>query len=84
MKKKIFISFTAVFMLTLGAFAQDSSKVQKDSDKSWPAVTDRRYEPADSTGPKLYRPTRLGSSEKQYDTYKKNDFGAGAVTTDPK
>lgn len=29
----------------------------------------------------VYRDTRLGSSEPQYDTYKKNDYGAGAVTT---
>ena len=32
---------------------------------------------------KLYRPTRLGSSSPLYDTYKENDFGAGAVTTNP-
>lgn len=33
---------------------------------------------------KIYRPTRLGSSSPQYDTYEKNDYGAGAVTTMPK
>lgn len=32
---------------------------------------------------RLYRPTRLGSSSPKYDTYKKNDYGAGAVTTNP-
>lgn len=32
---------------------------------------------------KLYRPTRLGSSSPLYSTYKKNDYGAGAVTTNP-
>jgi hypothetical protein len=32
----------------------------------------------------IYRDTRLGSSTKKYDTYKKNDKGAGAVTTSPK
>lgn len=31
----------------------------------------------------VYRDTRLGSSEPQYDTYKKNDKGAGAITTNP-
>lgn len=31
----------------------------------------------------LYRPTRLGSSSPLYDTYKKNDYGAGAITTNP-
>lgn len=31
----------------------------------------------------VYRDTRLGSSAPQYDTYKKNDYGAGAITTNP-
>ena len=29
----------------------------------------------------MYRDTRLGGSAKKYNTYKKNDNGAGAVTT---
>ncbi len=33
---------------------------------------------------KMYRDTRLGSSSKLYNTYKKNKYGAGAVTTSPK
>ncbi len=37
-----------------------------------------------STKKRMYRDTRLGSSEKKYDTYKKNDYGAGSVTTHPK
>lgn len=32
----------------------------------------------------IYRPTRLGSSSPQYDTYDKNKKGAGSVTTSPK
>jgi hypothetical protein len=31
----------------------------------------------------IYRDTRLGSSSPQYNTYEKNDYGAGAVTTNP-
>lgn|SRR6185312_9817807 len=31
----------------------------------------------------LYRDTRLGSSSPLYDTYKKNDNGAGSITTNP-
>ncbi|MEO5649378.1 MAG: hypothetical protein ABIR03_05570 [Ginsengibacter sp.] len=34
--------------------------------------------------PPSYRDTRLGSSTKQYDTWKKNNNGAGSVTTSPK
>ena len=32
----------------------------------------------------IYRDSRLGSSSPLYNTYKKNDYGAGAVTTNPK
>lgn len=32
----------------------------------------------------IFFDSRLGSSTKQYDTYKKNNNGAGAVTTSPK
>jgi hypothetical protein len=32
----------------------------------------------------LYMDTRLGSSTKQYDTWEKNNNGAGSVTTSPK
>ncbi len=31
----------------------------------------------------MYRDTRLGSSSKKYNTYKKNDNGAGAITNNP-
>lgn len=34
--------------------------------------------------PKMYRPTRLGSSSPKYDTYIENSYGAGSVTTSPK
>ena len=34
--------------------------------------------------PPPYMDTRLGSSTKQYDTWEKNNNGAGAVTTSPK
>lgn len=36
-----------------------------------------------STPNHIYRDTRLGSSSPQYNTYEKNDYGAGAVTTNP-
>lgn len=33
--------------------------------------------------PQIYRDTRLGSSSSMYDTYEKNDNGAGAITNNP-
>ncbi len=35
------------------------------------------------SGSPIYRDTRLGSSSPLYNTYKKNDNGAGAITTNP-
>lgn len=46
-----------------------------------PAISNRAT--AVSTENHVYRDTRLGSSSPLYDTYKKNDNGAGAVTTNP-
>ncbi|HVZ95847.1 MAG TPA: hypothetical protein VG847_03155, partial [Chitinophagaceae bacterium] len=45
--------------------------------------------PVQQTQQKSYDPnslydTRLGSSSPQYDTYEKNSYGAGTVTTSPK
>lgn len=34
-------------------------------------------------GSSIYRDTRLGSSSPLYNTYEKNDNGAGAITTNP-
>ena len=36
-----------------------------------------------NVAPPIYRDTRLGSSSPLYNTYQKNDNGAGAVTTNP-
>lgn len=36
-----------------------------------------------NVAPPVYRDTRLGSSSPLYNTYQKNDNGAGAVTTNP-
>lgn len=44
------------------------------------AIVPQYSKPVNQT---FYRDTRLGSSSPQYDTYRKNDNGAGAVTTNP-
>ncbi len=54
-----------------------------------PATATIQAPPAQPAQPKppappLYRDTRLGSSTKQYDTWEKNNNGAGSVTTSPK
>lgn len=79
--QKFFCLFAGVLISAL-AFSQDSSHLRNYSQ-------DRTYEPASGnsdnaiTQPHIYRDTRLGSSSPLYNTYKKNDYGAGAITTNP-
>lgn len=86
---KIKLAFTAIgFLLSYVAFCQDSvsrplNKVTfKNESRS--SGTQKSNSPG-SPGKQnhIYRDTRLGSSAPMYNTYKKNDYGAGAVTTDP-
>jgi len=88
MKTKLFILIPSVFISFL-AFSQDSSV---NSSKNKVMFTNKArvhstITPAQKSSTKtdghIYRDTRLGSSSPLYDTYKKNDYGAGAVTTNP-
>jgi hypothetical protein len=85
MKAKTIAIFISGFFISNCVFSQDTSQNQKLSQ-------DRTYEPAQSAPlpneystpqPHIYRDTRLGSSSPLYNTYKKNDYGAGAITTNP-
>lgn len=78
LKSIISVVFMLSFML---ASAQDSTM-----NKSKTVTTTHKYRNITSTPPKkkhIYRDTRLGSSSPMYNTYKKNDKGAGAITTNP-
>jgi hypothetical protein len=97
MKNKIITTFILGIFISFPAFSQDTIHtypVQKDSVLiSQPANQNNEKiisysnqnkiqdEPADK--PTMYRDTRLGSSSPLYDTYEKNDYGAGAITTNP-
>lgn len=48
-----------------------------------PPVSNPTPTPAAPATGDVYRDTRLGSSSPQYNTYEKNDNGAGSVTTNP-
>lgn len=77
---KTFIS--AIFILSFNfASAQDSTM-----NKSTTVKQPHNYIDVNRTRSKkkkIYRDTRLGSSSPMYNTYKKNDKGAGAITTNP-
>ena len=87
MKFKIFITLIFSIALALKGNAQDTTKMHTNVNKvqvnNLRNPTHRKAKNTKSTS-KIYRDTRLGSSEPQYNTYKKNDNGAGAVTTSPK
>lgn len=83
MKLKIFSNFILLLLIGSPAFAQDTSANQMFSkDQTYPInlpagnYTVRQKYP-------IYRDTRLGSSSPYYNTYQKNDYGAGAITTNP-
>jgi hypothetical protein len=85
MKTKTTAMLICGFLISNCVFSQDTSQNQKLSQ-------DRTYQPAQTAPlpneystpqPHIYRDTRLGSSSPLYNTYKKNDYGAGAITTNP-
>lgn len=71
MKKKSFITITFAIFITGLSYGQDTSTYTLGENTKT------------TTQSHIYRDTRLGSSSPLYDTYEKNNFGAGAVTTDP-
>ncbi len=82
MKHKILFLFTLAFVISAHALAQDTA-TQKPAlhDQTYPINAARN----DYHAPQhqVYRDTRLGSSSRYYNTYEKNDYGAGAITTNP-
>ena len=81
---KIKLAVTTIGLLfSFAGFSQDSvsgaqNKVTLKSRNTTLQQKDKQVKKGS-----IYRPTRLGSSSPMYNTYKKNDYGAGGVTTDP-
>ncbi len=85
MKSKKFTSFFIIVFLvtaTSSVFSQDTSQNQKLTEEhTYPIKSKKHYKtPAK---PQIYRDTRLGGSSPGHRTYKTNDYGAGAITTNP-
>jgi len=93
MKIKTFGSLIIPLFISNTVFSQDTSANQRLSqDQTYQVAAPTN--PNNMTGVTngdsttnttnhFYRPTRLGSSSPLYNTYQKNDYGAGAVTTNP-
>lgn len=83
------IAFT--FLAVSPAFSQDTSQNQKLTEEHNQKLTEEHTYPIRPTKrkygisgtPHIYRDTRLGGSSPYFNTYQKNDYGAGAITTDP-
>ena len=87
MKNKITALALVLMLISINGFSQDTLQkrpVQKHVITKR-TVTGTANNHSQSVAKKpMYRDTRLGSSTKKYNTYKKNKYGAGAVTTSPK
>lgn len=91
MKSRLLLIAIALFSVS-SAFSQDTSNLPatskvtfKDNPKSQSPKVFFKQKPnkKKKNTTVLYRDTRLGSSSPKYNTYKKNDYGAGAVTNNP-
>lgn len=88
MKKKL-IFLTAFAFGSFIAFCQDSSHtlhekvIFRNNPQIHSTVVPAQTTDGSSSASPIYRDTRLGSSSPKYNTYKKNDYGAGAITTNP-
>ena len=77
-------------LFSTAAFSQDTTSHKPNNKVTFKneAQIHSTVTPAEKTNsteqqPAIHRDTRLGSSSPMYNTYKKNDYGAGAVTNDP-
>lgn len=74
---KRLVILTGILFFVSTAFSQDTSINPADSSNNSNAFrTENKVN-------QFYNRNRLGSSAPQYDTYQKNNYGAGSVTTDP-
>ena len=83
MKSKIIILSITIGFFANTVMAQDTSENQRLSENQTYHIStpDRNY--SNNPNNHIYRDTRLGGSSPLYNTYKKNDNGAGAITTNP-
>ncbi len=85
--KSLIILAALIFLFSTSGFSQDSAKykmLQKvNVHKNITDSLKGDHELHLQSSPHIYRDTRMGSSSPLYNSYKKNDYGAGAITTNP-
>ena len=83
MKSKIIILSIIAGFFSYTALGQDTSENQKLSENQTYHISTSPRNYTNTSQQHIYRDTRLGGSSPLYNTYKKNDYGAGAITTNP-
>lgn len=76
--KKLVI-FTGMILFVSTVFSQNPSTNPADSLGN----SNNVLRNAENNSGQIYNRNRLGSSAPQYDSYEKNNYGAGSITTDP-
>ena len=86
--KSIYILAAIIFLFSSTGFSQDTThykvlqKVNVNKKVNSSMKNDHEVH-LQTPSHVMYRDTRLGSSSPLYNTYKKNDYGAGSITTNP-
>ncbi len=75
--------FFIIMHSSTAAFSQGIPGNQKLPEEHTYSVTSTQNKNTPPVTHPIYRDTRLGGSSPLYNTYKKNDYGAGAITTNP-
>ena len=90
MKTKLALATIGMF-LSVAAFSQDSSLLKNSNKVTFKSdahmhstvISPLKSGPASPINEATYHDTRLGSSSPMYNTYRKNDYGAGSITNNP-
>lgn len=83
MKIRTITIFIIAACMSDPVFCQDTSQNQKLSQEHTYQVSSPSNNFSQPKKKPVYRDTRLGGSSPLYNTYKKNDYGAGAITNNP-
>lgn len=83
MKTKMVALFLIAAFINSQAYCQEVPDSKKLRDEHTYSLPTTQISSAQIASPRVYRDTRLGGSSPLYNTYKKNDYGAGAITTNP-
>jgi hypothetical protein len=83
MKIKTGLTLIIAIFISDSVFSQDTSSNQKLSENETYHIAPTNNNQILQAENQIHRDSRLGSSSQMYNTYQKNNNGAGAITTNP-